>query len=327
MRRPRVTTGPWPATPTSGLRQKLPALFAVVIVAGLAIAGCGGTSSDAKSNPTASADGAFPVTVGSATMTKQPTKIISLSPALTEMLFAIGAGPQVIAVDDQSNYPANAPKTDLSGFKPNAEAIAAKNPELVVLNADTNKIVEQLAVLKIPTVLMPAAKTIDDSYAEITDLGKITGHTTGAGATVRQMKDGIATIVATVKPRAKKLTYYHELDPTLYTVTSKTFIGSVYSMVGLENVADPADSTGGGYPQLSSEALVKANPDLIFLADSKCCQQTTATLKARPGFADISAVKNDHVISVDDDIASRWGPRIVDLLRVVADAVSKVPAA
>jgi cobalamin transport system substrate-binding protein len=320
------TRAPWGRRPNPGIS----ALLAAATALGLALAGCG-SGSTSTANPTASAataaSGVFPVTVGSATVDKAPTKIVSLSPTVTEMLFAIGAGPQVVAVDDQSNYPTNAPKTDLSGFKPNAEAIANKSPDLVVLNSDTNKVVEQLTALKIPVYLAPAAKSLDDSYTEITDLGKLTGRTGGAATTIKQMKDGIAAAVTQVTPRAKKLTYFHELDPTLYTVTSKTFIGSVYSMVGLENIADAADTTGGGYPQLSSEALIKANPDLIFLADSKCCQQSVATLKARPGFADVAAVKNDHVITLDDDVASRWGPRIVDLMRAVAAAVAKVPAA
>jgi iron complex transport system substrate-binding protein len=111
-------------------------------------------------------------------------------------------------------------------------------------------------------------------------------------------------------------------------VTSKTFLGSVYALFGLENIADPADADGkaGGYPQLSAEAIVKANPDFVFLGDTKCCQQNAATVKARAGWSAISAVQNDRVVLIDDDIASRWGPRIVDLVRLVADAVAKVPA-
>jgi iron complex transport system substrate-binding protein len=97
----------------------------------------------------------------------------------------------------------------------------------------------------------------------------------------------------------------------------------------MENVADPADADGakGGYPQLSQEVLVKANPDLIFLADTKCCKQSPETVKARSGWAGITAVKNNQVVALDDDIASRWGPRAVELVRAIVDAVAKVPAA
>ncbi|HEX2772278.1 MAG TPA: ABC transporter substrate-binding protein, partial [Micromonosporaceae bacterium] len=126
----------------------------------------------------------------------------------------------------------------------------------------------------------------------------------------------------------EKLTYFHELGPELYTATSKTFIGSIYSLAGLENIADPADANGaaGGYPQLSQEAIVKANPDFVFLADTKCCKQTPETVKGRPGWAGVTAVRSGQVVPLDDDIASRWGPRIVDLLREIVGAVAKVPA-
>jgi iron complex transport system substrate-binding protein len=305
---------------------------AAMMAAALVLAGCGSggdTGGAGSSQPASSAPGAtYPVTVGSVTLAKQPTKIVSLSPSITEMLFAIGAGKQVTAVDDQSNYPAEAPKTDLSGFKPNAEAVAAKSPDLVVLSNDTNKIVDQLTALKIPVYVAPAAKTLDDSYAEIGALGKLTGHDGEATEVVDQMKDQISEITANVPKRSRKLTYYHELDPTFYSATSKTFIGSIYSLVGLDNIADPADAAGasGGYPQLSGEAIVKANPDLVFLADTKCCKQSADTVKARPGWATVTAVKSNQVVSLDDDIASRWGPRVVDLLRTVSSAVARVPA-
>lgn len=300
------------------------ALATTALTAALAVAGCAGGG---DSKPKAASPGAtFPVTVGQVKLEQQPKRIVSLSPTLTEMLFAIGAGGQVTAVDDQSNYPPEAPKTDLSGFKPNAEAIAGKNPDLVVLSGDTNKIVDQLASLKIPTYLAPAAKTLDDSYAQLNDLGRLTGHGAAASATVQQMRDEITKATKDVKPRTRKLTYYHELTPEGYSVTSKTFIGSVYSMFGLTSIADAADTTGSGYPQLSSEAVIKANPDLIFLADGRCCQQSPATIKARPGFAGVAAVANDHIATLDEDIASRWGPRVVDLIRAVGAVVEKVPA-
>jgi cobalamin transport system substrate-binding protein len=302
---------------------------AVSAAAALALAGC---ASDSTTQPAASATSgaaAFPATVGDTTVSQRPTKIVSLSPSATEMLFAIGAGKQVAAVDDQSNFPADAPKTDLSGFKPNAEAIAAKSPDLVVLANDTNNIVSQLKTLKIPVYKASAATKIDDSYTQLTDLGKLTGHTDEAADVVKRMRDEIEKITKDLKPRTKKLTYYHELDQTFYTITSKTFIGSVYSLFGLENIADPADAGGaaGGYPQLTAEAIVKANPDLIFLADTKCCKQNADTVKARAGWAELNAVKNNGVVPLDDDIASRWGPRVVDLIRAVAAAVAAAPAA
>jgi iron complex transport system substrate-binding protein len=292
------------------------------LVVTIAVTGCGSKTTDQPVTP-ASSGAAYPVTVGDVTLPQQPKKIVSLSASATEMLFAIGAGKQVVAVDDQSNYPAEVPKSDLSGFKPNAEAIAAKSPDLVVLAYDANNVISQLAALKIPVYKAFAAKTIDDSYAQINELGKLTGHVGEATDVVTRMRDGIAKITKDLKPRAKKLTYYHELGTDYYSVTSKTFIGSVYALVGLENIADPADAGGaaGGYPQLTAESIIKANPDLIFLADTKCCKQNADTVKARAGWADLNAVKNKGVVELDDDIASRWGPRIVDFIEAVSRAV------
>ncbi|NUT37417.1 MAG: ABC transporter substrate-binding protein [Hamadaea sp.] len=303
---------------------------ALGLIAGLALglAACS-TGTTGSSTPTpSSAAAAYPVTVGAVTLDKQPTKIVSLGPTATEMLFAIGAGAQVIAADDQSNYPSNAPKTDLSAFKPNAEAIAAKNPDLVVLTNDSDKIVAQLTALKIPAFLVPAATTLEDTYKELADLGKLTGHAAEADKVVADVKTQLDAVVKSVKTRTKPLTYFYELSPDLYSATSKTFIGSIFTLFGLQNVADAADADGKafGYPQLSAEALVKANPDLIFLADSKCCQQSADTVKARAGWSGVTAVSKGQIVALDDDIASRWGPRVVELAKTIADAVNKVPA-
>jgi iron complex transport system substrate-binding protein len=307
--------------------SRTPRVFAATLaVAALALGACAETSSETPRTGESRSGATFPVTVGSLTLEQRPEKIVSLSATATEMLFAIGAGPQVTAVDDQSNHPADAPKTDLSGYQPNAEAVAAKNPDLVVLSDDRNKIVDQLTTLKIPVYLTPAAQTLDDSYRQITELGTLTGNADAATDVVQRMKDDITKIVAEVPQRAQAPTYFHELGPELYTATSKTFIGSIYALAGLENIADAADADGknGGYPQLSQEVIVQANPDFVFLSDVKCCQQSAATVKARSGWSGIEAVKNDQVVELDDDVASRWGPRVVDLLRSIVDATAKV---
>ena len=304
-------------------------LTAAVAVGALLLGGCGGGASDDGPGPSAGPSGAaFPATVGSLTLTERPERIVSLAPTATETLFAIGAGPQVVAVDDQSTYPAEAPRTDLSGFKPNAEAIAGRDPDLVVVSDDLDKIVDQLGRLKIPVLLAPAAKVIDDSYRQIEQLGTLTGHRGESAALVGRMRAQIDKIAKGVPARAGSLSYYYEIDQTLYSATSRTFIGSIFALFGLTNVADAADPDGAknGYPQLSPEALVAANPDLIFLADSKCCGQSPATVKARKGWSAITAVRKGQIVALDDDIASRWGPRVVDLVQSVADAVAKVPA-
>lgn len=269
----------------------------------------------------------FPVTVtaanGSVLVRTAPTAIVSLSPTATEMLFAIGAGAQVIAVDDQSTYPETAPVTDLTGFSPNVEAIVAYDPDLVVITFDPGDLIASLESLEIPVLLEPAATSLTDVYDQIEQLGTATGHeqeanelTESMRAHIEQLSSDAASSSATERP-----TYYFELDPTYYSVTSTTFIGQLMGLFGLDNVADPADTDGYGYPQLSAEYILDVDPDFIFLADTKCCSQTAGTVATRPGWGTLTAVTGGNVIELDDDIASRWGPRIVDLLDAIQEAI------
>ncbi len=329
-----------------------PRLLWLVVLATLVVAACGGGTTEpvatgdplptATPEPTAE-DAATPAPEPTAepTVVASPTpaptatpepdpapqRIISLSPAHTEMLFAIGAGEQVIAVDDQSNFPPEAPTTDLSGFTPNVEAIIGFEPDLVVSQGLPEDIEAGLAAAGIESLPLLAAQTLDDAYAQILTLGDLTGHPEEAAEVVASMRADIESILAGIPARDQPLTYYHELDGTLFSATSSTFIGQVYSLAGLENIADEADEDGFGFPQLSAEYILEQDPDLIFLADTKCCGESVETLAARPGWGQLTAVQEGNVIELDDDIASRWGPRVVDFLRVVVEATAGVGVA
>ena len=294
---------------------------------GMIVTACGATTSSVSSSPSAH----FPVTINESsgatvTITRQPHRIVSLSPTATEMLFAIGAGSQVVAVDDQSNYPASAPMTKLSGFQPNIEAIAAYTPDLVVASDDTAGLVHGLGALNIPILIEPAAKNMSDSYLQIEQLGTATGRVGDATSLEKKMRSDLASIVASIPKPARPLKVYHELDDTYYSATSATFIGQVYALLGLKNIADGATAAAPDYPQLSAEYIVSSSPDLIVLADTKCCHQDVNTVSARPGWRSIAAVRSGQVINVDDDIASRWGPRVVDFLRAIAPHVKQLEA-
>ncbi|MEU8360683.1 ABC transporter substrate-binding protein [Nonomuraea sp. NPDC048882] len=311
--------------------------FAGALLGTLLLAGCGqggGTTASPSASPssaaptssaTSDAAAGFPVTVeaanGKVTIAGKPKRIVSLSATHTETLFAIGAGPQVVAVDDRSNYPPEAPKTALSGFKPNIEAIVAQKPDLVIVSDDLDKVVAELGKLNVPVLHQPAATNLDEAYEEITEIGAATGNQAKAGEVVSGMRTALDKLAAEA-PKDGKLSYYHELDQTPYAVTSKTFIGQVYAMFGLTNIADEAPDAAGGYPKLSAEFVAQADPDLIFLADVKCCQQSKETLAARPGWKNLSAIKNDRVVQLDDDLASRWGPRVVQLAESIGASVA-----
>jgi iron complex transport system substrate-binding protein len=262
----------------------------------------------------------------STTIAKKPTRIISLSPSATESLFEIGAGKQVLAVDSLSNFPKSAPITQLSAFEPNVEAIAALKPDLVVLSVDAMKslvVKEALEKLKISVLMEKAPENLAQAYKGIEVLGAVTDRTSAAKNVTFKM----AALIKSILNRAKvsgKVTFFHELDNTLYSVTSDTFIGKVYKDFGLINIADKAAGADSyGYPQLSAEYVLKADPDIIFLADAEY-GESPATVKARAGWSGITAVTKKNVFALPNDIPSRWGPRLVDFYRTVATSLTKV---
>jgi len=273
------------------------------------------------------ASSGFPVTVpgadGSVTLAHRPSAIVSLSPTATEMLYAIGAGKQVKAVDSDSDYPKDAPHTKLQAYSPNVESIVAYKPDLVVEAQDIDGLAASLAKFGIPTLLEPAADDLKQEYDEFTQLGVATGHVAQAASEVAHIRSQISGIVKSVPRSARGHTYYWELDQTYYSATSSTFIGQLLSLLGLHDIADSATgaAASGGYPQLSAEFIIKADPDYIFLADTICCGQSPTTVAKRPGWSALTAVKEHHVVGLNDDIASRWGPRVVILLRDVARAL------
>jgi len=275
----------------------------------------------------ANAATSYPITIKSGgyatTIKTKPNKIISLSPTATEILFGIGAGPQGLAVDDLSNFPATASKSALVAFNPNVEAIVALKPDLVVLSVDSTKSSEvrsALTKLGIPVFMEKAPTKVSNSYAEIELLGLATDNVKAAKSVTKKMKSDIMTILKSVASKPK-YRFFHELDETLYSATSKTFIGSVYKDFGLKNIADAASGADkSGYPQISAEYLIKSNPQIIFLADGYAAQNSE-TVKARAGWSKVEAVVKNRIIVLPEDIPSRWGPRIVDFYRVVGAAI------
>lgn len=292
------------------LRRSPMALVAILLALLLGACGSSESSSPTTSTP-APTQAAAPA----------PERIVSLSPPATESLFAIGAGDQVIAVDDQSNYPEDAPHTKLSSYQPNVEAIAAYNPDLVVISYDPSDVVSGLKKLDIPVLMQAAPRDLEGAYAQIAELGVASGHTAEAKTVVADMRSRIAEL-AEGKP-GSGLSVFHEISPDFYSATSETFIGSVYTLLGAKNIADAAGGKAPDYPQLSAEYVVDSDPSVIVLSDTKCCGQSPKTVRARPGWQNLTAVKGGNVVPVDDDIASRWGPRIVEFVEIVAQAFDR----
>jgi iron complex transport system substrate-binding protein len=293
----------------------------VALAAALCAVGCGESS---PPPPETGSSGDFPVTAAGVTVQSRPERIVSLSPSATETLFAVGAGDQIVAVDSASNHPAGVPTTELSAYEPNVEAIAGFRPDLVVLPADVPRdAIAGLKRLRLTVVATPAPADLGDAYDQMRDLGALTGRRDAGEDLARRVGARVDAAIAEA-PRGGRLRVFHEVDPDLFSASSDTFIGRIYARLGLRNVADrAADRSGTPYPQLSAEAVVSADPDLIVLTDAECCGQTPARVRRRPGWGEVSAVREDAVVAVDADVASRWGPRIPEFVEDVAAAMER----
>ncbi|MDV6012671.1 helical backbone metal receptor [Haloechinothrix sp. LS1_15] len=299
---------------------------AALAVAGtLVLLGC---ADRAHEEPAGGSGDGFPVTVqapgngDAVTLHSLPERLVSLSPTVTEVLYAVGAGEQVVAVDEQSDHPEWAPTTGLSGLTPDPEAIAAHDPDLVLVAHEVEGLAGALAEVDIDTLVVPDAESLDGAYDRYRMLGTATGHQEAAERLASEVADAIDELVAGTPDPAEPLSIYHELDPDLYTATSATFVGDVYSRFGLDNIADGDDPEAlGGYPQLPAERVLDTDPDLIFLADTVCCGVTAESVAERPGWQALDAVAEGRIVELDDDTASRWGPRIVEFAEAVSDAV------
>jgi iron complex transport system substrate-binding protein len=308
-------------------RISFPSALIAVAAGVLVLQACGDDTKVASSTTGVASQASSPPQAPTTSTLPPVTRIVSLSPTATEMLFAIGADGQVLAVDDQSNYPPQVldKPHDLSGYQPNVEAIAALKPDLIVIGDDSSGLSKQLEALGLSTWVGAAATSFDDVYSQIEQLGALTGHIGEATELVSSMQTKIdAAVTAAPKP-ANPLTYYHELDSTYYSITENTFIGQVYALFGLQSIAD-FQEVSSDYPQLSAESIIQADPDFIFLADGGF-GESPETVAARPGWANLKAVTTGRVVVVDPDISSRWGPRVVDYINDISAVVSQAVAA
>jgi iron complex transport system substrate-binding protein len=308
-----------------------------------AVAACSSASSStasqsgqsSASESASSGAAAFPVTVtaanGAVTITSRPARIISLSPTATEDLYKVGAGKQVVAVDETSDYPPGVPKTSLSGINPNIEAIAGYDPSLVVTEQDANGLVAGMKKLGVPVLVEPTATTLAQAYAQIEQIGQATGHAAQGQAVVQGMQAQIAADLKKAGTAHSDLSYFWEVSANpYYSATSQTIFGQIVGMFGLKNIADKvAKAADGGYPELTEEYIVASKPQIIFLTDNDPGDggQAPAIVAARPGWAAIPAVKDHEIIALNDDVAARWGPRLPQLVAAVAAAVESASKA
>ena len=229
-----------------------------------------------------------------------PHRIISLSPTVTEDLFAIGAGKQVVAVDQDSNYPQRAPRTSLSGYTPNVEAIANYHPDLVLISYNPDNFASQLRKLGIKVVIergreQPQAGVRRDPPAR-------PPHGPQPRREGRRALDADAPGGDRARAcRSRAATCASTTSSTRRTTRPRRRRSSAASTSSSASRTSPTRraATGGGYPQLSAEYIIAQNPQIIVLADTKCCGQNAATVAARPGWSTIAAVQHHRVVGVE----------------------------
>jgi iron complex transport system substrate-binding protein len=308
-------------------------LWTAAVIALLFAVACGGDDDDGTSgdaSPTAEATevrvATYPIDIDRSdakriTFDSAPERVVSLSPGATEIFYALGAEESLVAVDHQADYPEAAASfaTKVDAFQPNVEAIAALEPDLVLVATDAGGIVSALDALNIPTLFIDIntdITTIEQVFGQISIYGRITGKVAEATELITSLQQRVAAVRERANAAAEAPKVYHELDSSFYSAAEQSFIGDLYRQLNAENIA--GDGGGSPYPQLTQEAIIAANPTVIILADEEF-GVTVDSVRVRPGWGAIDAVRNNRIYGVDPDIISRPGPRIVDALEELAD--------
>jgi iron complex transport system substrate-binding protein len=297
--------------------------WAAPLLAAVLLAACGVGASPSPASTTAT----FPLTVTddlgrAVTLSSAPARIVSLSGAHTETLFALGVADRVVAVDPYSDYPADAkskPKIGFSQLKPNVEQIVSLNPDLVVTHVEKQDFLQQMEARNIKTLKLEP-KDFDGIWKDMKILGQVTGREARAEELVRGLQQRLRKVADTVKS-AKRPRVYYELDATdpgkPFTVGPGSFVDAIIVAAGGANIGSGLKKA---FDQISTEEVVRQDPEIILLADANVPYNPVKPedVGKRPGWSALAAVRQQKVRPIDGSIASRPGPRIVDAVENVA---------
>ncbi len=301
------------------MARKLFVIPALLIAAALVLAACGGNGGETRS-PTPTPPSAFPLTLEQSdgqqlTLEQAPQRIVSLSTHATEILCTIGAGDQLAAVERYANCPLGSKeKPELDAYKPNLEAIAGYRPDLVYVFSDTDGIVEALRRTGTPVLYLELPSSLDGALEQIELFGRLSGHEAEAKDVVQSMRQRIDAVREKVADVGQGPRIFHELDPTYFTAAPNSFVGDFYNLLKAKNIAEGATDE---YPQISAEVIVQRDPEVIILAD-EAGGVTADSVKQRPGWDQISAVKNNRICVIVPELVSVPGPSVVDGLEALA---------
>lgn len=261
---------------------------------------------------------------------KKPLRIVSLLPSHTEILYAVGAGKQMVGCTTFCNYPAETGQLEKVALSNpgsvSLETLVALKPDLIFLGGDYQRqLAEQLTKLKIP-VLSFESQSVADIERSIRGISRATGHTQAGEELIAKIKNEITAIQKRVAPYQKQgppRVFYQVWDQPLMTAGPASFIGELINLIGAENVFADVKIA---YPQVSEETLIVRNPDVILMPQTKKegaadLTETISQLRKRPGWKQMNAVKNQRIYLIEDDLISRPGPRVVLGLQKMAQAL------
>jgi iron complex transport system substrate-binding protein len=321
---------PAPAARRARRRLTLPPIaLATALLCSLLLGACSGdseatatpTSVDTSATATATAEATTAAVAETdssgveVTLEGAAQRIVSHSPGVTEILFAIGAGSQVVAADEFSDFPEEAaalPKVTYTAPDPEQDLSFA--PDLVILSSNQEQSVGQFRSLGIPLFYLREPEDLDGVVESIRLLGRLSGHETEAEALASDIETRLSAVTSVIEGVEAGPRVFWELDSTLYTVSPDTFIGAALQLLKAQNISAGASSP---YPQLTAEAVVAADPEVILLADAQW-GVTVESVAERPGWAGMTAVVEGRIYPVNEDTMSRPGPRIVDGIEALA---------
>ncbi|GAP15866.1 ABC-type Fe3+-hydroxamate transport system, periplasmic component [Longilinea arvoryzae] len=298
--------------------KRLNILLSISILAALLLSACG-----AAATPTAA-----PITLTdglnrSITLAAPAQRIVSLAPSNTEILYAIGAGSQVVGRDDFSDYPTEASKLPSVGGNMGTyslETIASLKPDLVLAaEINTPELVKSMQDLGLTVYYLSNPKDLDGMYANLKTVAQLAGRESEADALVSSLQKRVQAVKDAITPDAARVTVFYELDGTTdptkpWTAGKDTFLSQLISMAGGSNIGD---NLAGSYAQMSLEELLVQDPSILLLGDA-AYGATPEQVAARTGWDALQAVKDNRIYTFDDDLVSRPGPRLVDGLETLA---------
>ena len=314
------------------MKYRILLLYLLAAILTAAVAACAPTPvpPTATPIPSTATPGPFPLTLiddlgHEVTLPVLPQRVVSLAPSNTEILFAVGAGDQVVGVTQYCNYPPETQdREQIGGFSAktiSVEKVIALEPDLVLAAGEIHQpVIEALEQLDVPVYSLDP-NTLDEVYTRIELVGRMTGHEEEATQVVEEMKGSVAAVaeqVATISEEDRLTVYWEVFDEPRMTAGPSTFTGQLIELAGGVNIF--ADVTEA-YPQISDEVVIGRNPAVIMGPETMGDKLTIETVAQRPGWDQVDAVQSERIYLFDGDMVARAGPRLAQVLEVMAEAL------